>query len=77
MSVHGSVHRSVLVTLVVACADTVPHVVTPITVVRVGDVMRRIHDLGVTVRVFEQLSELPPRKLYVFMAIGGILEDKI
>ena len=74
MSIHGSIHRSVLVTLVVVCADAVPHVVTPIAVVEVGG---RVHDLCATVGLFEQLCELPPRELYVFMAIGGVLEDEV
>ena len=42
MSVHGSIHRSVLVTLVVVWADTVAHAVTPIAVVEVGG---RVYDL--------------------------------
>ena len=70
MDVHGSVHRSVLVSLMVVCADTVGYVVAPIAVVRV-------HNLRAAVRVFEQLCELPSRKVYVFMAIGGVLEHKI
>jgi len=77
MNVHGSIHRSVLVTLVVVWADAVPHVVTPIAVVRVDEVGGRVHDLGATVRLLKQLCELPPREIYVFVTIGGVLEDEI
>ena len=77
MSVHGSVHRSVLVSLMVVWADAVRHVVTPIVVVRVENVVRIVHDLRATVGMLEKLCELPPRELYVFVAIGGILEHEI
>ena len=66
-----------LVALVVVC---VPHVVTPITVVRVDEVvgvLGRVHNLGATVGLFEQLCELPPCEVYFFMAIGGVLEHEI
>jgi hypothetical protein len=65
------------VALVVVWADTVPHVVTPIAIVRVDHVVGRVHDLGATVGVFEQLCEFPPCELYVFVAIGGALEHKV
>ena len=70
LNVHGSIHRSVLVSLVIVCADAVGHVVTPIAVVRV-------QNLRATVRVFEQFCEFPPRELHVFVAVGGVLEHKI
>ena len=55
MSVHGSVHRNVLVvSLLVVRVDTVRHVVTSIAVVRVGNVVgRRVHDPRTTVGLFE------------------------
>jgi len=72
MSIHGSVHRGVLVgSVLVVRVDTIPHVVTPIAVVRVGDVMGRVHNLRAAVGVFEQLCELPPCEIYAFMVIGG------
>ena len=76
MSVHGSVYRNVVVvSLLVVGVDIVPHVVTPIATVRVDDVMGRVHNLRATVGMLEQLCELPPREFYVFMAVGGVLEN--
>ena len=77
MSIHGPVHRTVLMTLLVVCAHTVYHAIPPIAAVRVGDVLGRVHDLGATVGVFEQLCKLPPREFYVFMTTGGVLERKV
>lgn len=63
--------------LLVVRVDSVPHVVTPIAIVRVDDVMGRVHDLRATVGMFEQLCELPSREVYLFMAVGGVLDNKV
>ena len=56
MGTHGSIHGDALVvTLLVVCVDTVPHVVTSIAVVGIGDVMGGVNDLSTTVGVSEQL----------------------
>lgn len=50
MCVHGAIHRNVLVVnLLVVRVDTVSHVVAPVAVVRVDDLMGRVHDLRATV----------------------------
>lgn len=78
MGTHGSIHVDALVvSLLVVCVDTVPHVVTSITVVGIGDMMGRVNDLRTTVGMFEQLSEFPSRKVYLSLAIGWILKTEL
>jgi hypothetical protein len=78
VGIHGSIDRDDLVmTLLIVSVNTVPHAITPIATVRVADVMGRVHDLCTTVGVFEQFRELPPRKFYTILAIGGILKTEL
>lgn len=46
VSIHGSIHRDVLVMiLLTVCVYTVPHAITTIATVRVADMMSRVNDL--------------------------------
>lgn len=75
---HGSIHGDVLVVaLLVVRIDTVPHVVTSITIVGIGDMMGRVHDLRTAVGMFEQLRKFPSRKVYFSLAIGWILKTEL